>query len=161
MLTVRRLQTIAFTPASTSSSPPVTRASFSAVSFPSLHVPHSLKQIDIEFMRRLHTRVNLIPVIAKADTLTDEEIVDFKARVRTIQCFCRTRADQSSRFLLTLLTTRFKFSRHLPTKMKTRKLWLKQRKLRARFLSPWLVQTMSFRLPTAVKSAAVRTHGVL
>ena len=32
-------------------------------------------------MRRLHTRVNLIPVIAKADTLTDEEIADFKARV--------------------------------------------------------------------------------
>jgi septin 7 len=42
---------------------------------------HSLKQIDIEFMRRLHTRVNLIPVIAKADTLTDEEIADFKARI--------------------------------------------------------------------------------
>ena len=32
-------------------------------------------------MRRLHTRVNLIPIIAKADTLTDEEIADFKARV--------------------------------------------------------------------------------
>jgi len=42
---------------------------------------HSLKQIDIEFMRRLHTKVNLIPIIAKADTLTDEEIVDFKARI--------------------------------------------------------------------------------
>ncbi|KAH7104265.1 Septin-domain-containing protein, partial [Auriculariales sp. MPI-PUGE-AT-0066] len=42
---------------------------------------HSLKQIDIEFMRRLHTKVNLIPVIAKADTLTDEEIVAFKQRV--------------------------------------------------------------------------------
>lgn len=42
---------------------------------------HSLRPIDIEFMRRLHTRVNLIPVIAKADTLTDEEIADFKARV--------------------------------------------------------------------------------
>ncbi|KAH0838236.1 Septin-domain-containing protein [Lanmaoa asiatica] len=42
---------------------------------------HSLKQIDIEFMRRLHTRVNLIPVIAKADTLTDDEIADFKARI--------------------------------------------------------------------------------
>ncbi|KAF8846294.1 Septin [Paxillus ammoniavirescens] len=42
---------------------------------------HSLKQIDIEFMRRLHTRVNLIPVIAKADTLTDEGIADFKARI--------------------------------------------------------------------------------
>lgn len=33
-------------------------------------------------MRRLHTKVNLIPIIAKADTLTDEEIADFKARVR-------------------------------------------------------------------------------
>ncbi|KAJ7036844.1 Septin-domain-containing protein [Mycena alexandri] len=42
---------------------------------------HSLKQIDIEFMRRLHHRVNLIPVIAKADTMTDEEITDFKARI--------------------------------------------------------------------------------
>ena len=41
----------------------------------------SLKPIDIEFMRQLHTRVNLIPIIAKADTLTDEEIAEFKARV--------------------------------------------------------------------------------
>ncbi|KAI0936669.1 hypothetical protein AcV5_004750 [Taiwanofungus camphoratus] len=42
---------------------------------------HSLKPIDVEFMRQLHTKVNLIPIIAKADTLTDEEVVDFKARV--------------------------------------------------------------------------------
>ncbi|KIM29142.1 hypothetical protein M408DRAFT_47559, partial [Serendipita vermifera MAFF 305830] len=42
---------------------------------------HSLKNIDVEFMRRLHTRVNLIPVIAKADTLTDEEIIKFKQRI--------------------------------------------------------------------------------
>ncbi|PIL31679.1 hypothetical protein GSI_06382 [Ganoderma sinense ZZ0214-1] len=42
---------------------------------------HSLKPIDIEFMRQLHTRVNLIPIIAKADTLTDEEVAEFKARV--------------------------------------------------------------------------------
>ncbi|KAG8790403.1 hypothetical protein FRC16_000879 [Serendipita sp. 398] len=42
---------------------------------------HSLKQIDVEFMRRLHTKVNLIPVIAKADTLTDEEIIKFKQRI--------------------------------------------------------------------------------
>ena len=42
---------------------------------------HSLKPLDIEVMRRLHTKVNLIPVIAKADTLTDEEIVNFKQRV--------------------------------------------------------------------------------
>ena len=41
----------------------------------------SLKPIDIEFMRRLHTKVNLIPVIAKADTLTDEEVALFKQRV--------------------------------------------------------------------------------
>ncbi|GAA6030069.1 hypothetical protein JCM8097_009240 [Rhodosporidiobolus ruineniae] len=42
---------------------------------------HSLKPVDIEFMRRLHTRVNLIPVIAKADTMTDDEVLQFKARV--------------------------------------------------------------------------------
>jgi septin 7 len=42
---------------------------------------HSLKPLDIEVMRRLHTKVNLIPVIAKSDTLTDEEIMNFKARV--------------------------------------------------------------------------------
>lgn len=45
-------------------------------------VGYRLKPIDIEFMRRLHLRVNLIPVIAKSDTLTDEEIAAFKARVR-------------------------------------------------------------------------------
>lgn len=42
---------------------------------------HSLKPLDIEVMRRLHTKVNLIPVIAKSDTLTDEEIAGFKSRV--------------------------------------------------------------------------------
>jgi septin 7 len=43
---------------------------------------HSLKPLDVEVMRRLHTKVNLIPVIAKSDTLTDEEIANFKQRVR-------------------------------------------------------------------------------
>lgn len=42
---------------------------------------HSLKPLDLEFMRRLHKRVNLIPIIAKADTLTDEEVAAFKARI--------------------------------------------------------------------------------
>lgn len=42
---------------------------------------HALRPIDIEFMRRLHQKVNLIPVIAKSDTMTDEEIVQFKARI--------------------------------------------------------------------------------
>jgi len=42
---------------------------------------HALKPLDIELMRRLHTRVNLIPVIAKSDTLTEEEIRVFKERI--------------------------------------------------------------------------------
>ncbi|KAK0620359.1 Septin-domain-containing protein [Immersiella caudata] len=42
---------------------------------------HSLKPLDIEVMKRLHTKVNLIPVIAKSDTLTDEEITAFKQRI--------------------------------------------------------------------------------
>ncbi|ORY84596.1 Septin [Neocallimastix californiae] len=42
---------------------------------------HSLRPIDIEFMSRLQHRVNLIPVIAKSDILSDDEIKSFKARV--------------------------------------------------------------------------------
>ncbi|KAJ3296400.1 hypothetical protein HK104_001628 [Borealophlyctis nickersoniae] len=42
---------------------------------------HSLKPLDIEFMRRLAGRVNLIPVIAKSDTLTEDEIKAFKMRI--------------------------------------------------------------------------------
>ncbi|KAM0787955.1 hypothetical protein ACM66B_006159 [Microbotryomycetes sp. NB124-2] len=42
---------------------------------------HSLKPLDIEFMRRLHTKVNLVPVIAKSDTMTDDEVAQFKARI--------------------------------------------------------------------------------
>ena len=41
----------------------------------------SLKPLDIEVMKRLGTRVNLIPVIAKADTLTQTDLVVFKQRV--------------------------------------------------------------------------------
>jgi septin 7 len=40
-----------------------------------------LKPVDIESMRRLHNKVNLIPVIAKADTMTDDEVAAFKARI--------------------------------------------------------------------------------
>ncbi|KAJ3212357.1 hypothetical protein HDU67_003874 [Dinochytrium kinnereticum] len=42
---------------------------------------HSLKPLDIEFMKRLHHRVNLIPVIAKSDTLTEDEIKAFKLKI--------------------------------------------------------------------------------
>ncbi|KAJ2852031.1 Cell division control protein 3 [Coemansia brasiliensis] len=42
---------------------------------------HCLRVIDIEFMKRLHTKVNLIPIIAKADTLTAGELEQFKAKI--------------------------------------------------------------------------------
>ena len=42
---------------------------------------HSLKSLDIEFMRKLAGKVNLIPVIAKSDTLSEEETVAFKERI--------------------------------------------------------------------------------
>lgn len=42
---------------------------------------HSLKQLDIEFMKRLCNKVNLIPVIAKSDTLSEEETIAFKERI--------------------------------------------------------------------------------
>lgn len=41
----------------------------------------SLRPLDIEFMKRLSKVVNIVPVIAKADTLTLEERLYFKQRV--------------------------------------------------------------------------------
>ncbi|XP_076158378.1 septin-7-like [Alosa pseudoharengus] len=47
---------------------------------------HGLKPLDIEFMKRLHEKVNIIPLIAKADTLTPEECQEFKKQImREIQ----------------------------------------------------------------------------
>ena len=40
-----------------------------------------LRQIDIHFMKRLHHKVNIVPVIAKADTLTRAEIRKMKAHI--------------------------------------------------------------------------------
>ncbi|RUS13842.1 Septin-domain-containing protein, partial [Jimgerdemannia flammicorona] len=45
---------------------------------------HALREIDIELMRRLSPRVNVIPVLGRADSLTPAELKDFKKRVR---CF--------------------------------------------------------------------------
>lgn len=44
-------------------------------------IGHGLRPIDIQFMKRLHGKVNIIPVIAKADTLTSKEIQALKAKV--------------------------------------------------------------------------------
>ena len=46
-----------------------------------LCLPFRLKPLDIEFMKRLHDKVNVIPLIAKADTLTPEECQLFKKQV--------------------------------------------------------------------------------
>ncbi|KAF8638390.1 hypothetical protein AX17_002251 [Amanita inopinata Kibby_2008] len=45
---------------------------------------HTLKPLDIEIMKRLGTRVNLIPVVAKADTLTQHDLQLFKKRIREV-----------------------------------------------------------------------------
>lgn len=42
---------------------------------------HGLKSLDIEFMKRLCDKVNIIPVIAKADTLTSDECALFKKQI--------------------------------------------------------------------------------
>nr|XP_043906047.1 neuronal-specific septin-3-like isoform X3 [Solea senegalensis] len=43
---------------------------------------HCLRPLDVEFMRRLSKVVNIVPVIAKADTLTLEERDFFKKQIR-------------------------------------------------------------------------------
>lgn len=45
------------------------------------HFFTSLREIDIELMKRLSPRINVIPVIGKSDTLTPSELADFKKRV--------------------------------------------------------------------------------
>jgi len=42
---------------------------------------HALREMDIELMRRLSPRVNVIPVIGKADTLTPSELKSFRKRI--------------------------------------------------------------------------------
>ncbi|XP_022245513.1 septin-2-like isoform X1 [Limulus polyphemus] len=42
---------------------------------------HGLRPLDIEFMKRLHQKVNIIPVIAKADTLNTNEIRRLKDKI--------------------------------------------------------------------------------
>ncbi|XP_039205763.1 septin-12 isoform X2 [Crotalus tigris] len=43
---------------------------------------HWLRPLDLEFMRRLSKITNVVPVIAKADTLTLEERAEFKQRIQ-------------------------------------------------------------------------------
>ncbi|PAA59905.1 hypothetical protein BOX15_Mlig024017g1 [Macrostomum lignano] len=43
---------------------------------------HSLKSIDMVTMKKLDSRVNIIPVIAKSDTITKPELQRFKTRIQ-------------------------------------------------------------------------------
>ena len=40
-----------------------------------------LKPLDVEFMKALHNKVNIVPVISKADTLTLSEVRNLKKRI--------------------------------------------------------------------------------
>eukprot|EP00918_Siedleckia_nematoides_P038352 GHVU01083341.1.p1 GENE.GHVU01083341.1~~GHVU01083341.1.p1 ORF type:complete len:542 (+),score=73.41 GHVU01083341.1:25-1626(+) len=42
---------------------------------------HGLTPLDVEFMKSIHTKVNVLPVIAKADTMTPEECREFKKTI--------------------------------------------------------------------------------
>uniref|UniRef100_A0A8C8CIY7 Septin n=1 Tax=Oncorhynchus tshawytscha TaxID=74940 RepID=A0A8C8CIY7_ONCTS len=42
---------------------------------------HGLKPLDVEFMKAIHSKVNIVPVIAKADTLTLKERDHLKRRI--------------------------------------------------------------------------------
>ena len=43
---------------------------------------HGLRELDVDFMKRLCKRVNIIPVVAKSDSLLPDELRRFKQRVR-------------------------------------------------------------------------------
>ncbi|XP_048374932.1 septin-4-like isoform X1 [Sphaerodactylus townsendi] len=43
---------------------------------------HGLRPLDVEFMKALHQRVNIVPVLAKADTLTTNEMERMKIKIR-------------------------------------------------------------------------------
>lgn len=43
---------------------------------------HGLSKLDLQFLEAVHTRVNIIPIIARAEVLTPDERAAFKRRVR-------------------------------------------------------------------------------
>lgn len=42
---------------------------------------HGMTPLDVEFMQRLHDKVNIIPIISKADTMTPDEVTEYKKQV--------------------------------------------------------------------------------
>uniref|UniRef100_A0ABM5EMU3 Septin-4-like isoform X3 n=1 Tax=Pogona vitticeps TaxID=103695 RepID=A0ABM5EMU3_9SAUR len=47
-----------------------------------LFLPDRLRPLDVEFMKALHRRVNIVPVLAKSDTLLPSEVLRMKNRIR-------------------------------------------------------------------------------
>ncbi|XP_062242548.1 septin 4b isoform X2 [Platichthys flesus] len=43
---------------------------------------HGLRPLDVEFMKALHEKVNIVPILAKADTLTPSEVKKKKYKIR-------------------------------------------------------------------------------
>ncbi|XP_045580505.1 septin-5 isoform X3 [Salmo salar] len=43
---------------------------------------HGLRPLDVEFMKALHEKVNIVPILAKADTLTPTEVKKKKFKIR-------------------------------------------------------------------------------
>lgn len=58
--------------------------------------PPSLKPLDVQFMKAIHNKVNVVPVIAKADTLTLRERERLKRRVRATVAHCSPNKQQPS-----------------------------------------------------------------
>lgn len=48
-----------------------------------------LKPLDIEFMKQLHNKVNIVPVIAKADVLTKKEVLRLKKKVSLFSVYLK------------------------------------------------------------------------
>lgn len=46
-----------------------------------LNIYLSLRPIDVEFMLNIHEKVNVIPIISKADMLTEKEKIQIKQRI--------------------------------------------------------------------------------
>lgn len=61
----------------------------SVILFPCCFFAASLKPLDVEFMKAIHSKVNIVPVIAKADTLTLRERDRLKRRVSFVSAHTR------------------------------------------------------------------------
>ena len=49
-----------------------------------IDIMYRLKSLDLVCMKKLDSKVNIIPVVAKADTISKPELAQFKKKVRSI-----------------------------------------------------------------------------